>query len=104
MAAELRARFSKSRRSGVWLGLGVPALVCAVLAVFLTIRALRGDDWGWWLVGGAVMALVAVVRFRGRPISDIGPSLLVEGLLRLTKQHIYRGGPIRKEAEQKWTK
>lgn len=90
-----RVVFARAR-SGVLWGLSVPQLVLLVAAIFMATLAVRGGPL-WWLpaLGTVVIVLLVWARYRGRPLADLAPTLLVESIVRAFDLHIYRGGPVR---------
>lgn len=93
-----RVVFSRARTGVLW-GLSVPQLVLMVGAIFMSTLVLRGGRW-WWVPALGTVAIVLLVwsRFRGRPLADLAPTLVVEWIARSFNLHIYRGGPMRARA------
>ncbi|RIJ77967.1 hypothetical protein D1871_04590 [Nakamurella silvestris] len=93
-----RVMFSKSRASGVLMGMSAPQLAVGAVALFLVIQAVNSpDNWGWWVLAAVLTALTIILRFAGRPLAAVGPALVVEGVMRMFGLTKYRGGPARKD-------
>ncbi len=95
--SELRVMFSKRRDPGVLWGRTWAQLVVLTGAGFSLIGAVRssGGLWPWWILAAGLLLVVGFGRVNGRPLAEVLPAILADGVVRATGQHVYRGGPFR---------
>lgn len=94
----MRVTFAKRRSPSVVLGLTAPQLgfmLAAGVCVVMFVRSISAGIQWWWLAPASVLLLAGFVRVLGRPLADLGPSLVVNGLLSRLHLREYRGGPHR---------
>lgn len=93
--SDVRVVFARSRPGVLW-GMTAAQLVVLGVALLLLITTLKGGaTWPWTLAAALLAGVFVLLRYRGRPLAGVAPALAVEAVMRLTGQHVYRGGPVR---------